>query len=99
MLFAVDWKKETKNTQTAGHTQAWAGKQTVFVSHSWSTPFENLVLTIEEFEATHIDDTTNYYYIDVFCLNQHDLAEVQEAKASGIADDQDVGAVLLKTLQ
>jgi hypothetical protein len=53
--------------------QAYTGQQSVFVSHSWSESFLSLVKTIEHFERStknkSSDRRTQYfYYIDVFVL-------------------------------
>jgi len=53
----------------------WAGKPTVFVSHAWSTPFVNLSYTIKQFQVAH--GSEHFYYIDLFGLNQHELAAAQ----------------------
>jgi len=52
----------------------WAAAQTVFISHSWGKSFMHLVRTAMHFEEAH--GNGHHYYIDLFGLNQHDLAEV-----------------------
>jgi hypothetical protein len=86
--------------------QPWAGKQNVFLSHSWGCPFVNLLRTIEAFEAGRSPEQAScYYYIDLFSLNQHNLTEREDAKllydADAAADQaakEAVARVLLETL-
>ena len=81
----------------------WRGTQNVFVSHSWGTPFVNLLDTIEAFQADRVGE--QYYYIDLFCLNQHNLAELEGRvllydanAAANKAEQEEVAAILLETL-
>jgi len=44
----------------------------VFVSHSWSNDFSDLVAAIESYENTRGADRQLFYFIDYFCINQHE---------------------------
>ncbi len=76
----------------------WTGKHTVFVSHSWGTSFWSLLCTIEAFEAT-CPNEEHYYYIDLFGLNQHNLADIQQGDPDmGPPDAEAIAARLLGIL-
>ncbi|KAL1522340.1 hypothetical protein AB1Y20_017332 [Prymnesium parvum] len=53
-----------------------ARQATAFVSHAWGESFHNLV------SALGVGDTSasHYFYVDVFCINQHAMAEVRSDK-------------------
>ena len=42
-----------------------------FLSHTWSYPFCDLVAIIEAFEERLGADQTQYYWFDIFVMNQH----------------------------
>ena len=63
-----------------GSNRPWTGIQNVFVSHTWGCSFRRLVATLEHFEASQSQPGTEteadfFYYIDIFCLNQHEFDE------------------------
>ena len=66
----------------------WASKQTVFLPHSWGKTFVSLVETAKEHDR--VDGVKHYYYIDLFGLNQHDLAEIGAATTATTADELSV---------
>lgn len=84
---------------------AWAATQTVFVSHSWGCKFRRIVETIRNFERMHgggRGGRPHYYYLDVLCINQHDLAELtSKGEVAGrrrTASTDAIAAALLETL-
>eukprot|EP00937_MAST-01D_sp_MAST-1D-sp2_P006211 g6211.t1 len=49
----------------------WTGEANFFLSHAWSCRFRDLVEIIECFEDRATADTTQYYWFDIFVMNQH----------------------------
>jgi hypothetical protein len=50
------------------------GPSTIFVSHAWKYPWEVLVQTISGWEKEHMSRKDSFYWIDIICKNQHDVA-------------------------
>jgi len=65
-----------------GTESPWAAKQTIFVSHSWGCTFWSLLKTLANYEE---EFGPQYYYVDLFGLNQHDLAKIMVADADAQA--------------
>ena len=52
------------------------GRSNYFISHSWSYRFRELVSILENFEARMQPTATQYYWFDIFVMNQHSSQEV-----------------------
>jgi hypothetical protein len=76
-------KKHTEPVSRAYHSmlgrgwdkygRPWCGDQSVFVSHSWGSPFDTLVQVVTEFERKNPNRRGTYYFIDIFVMNQHSI--------------------------
>ena len=53
---------------------SFVGPACAFVSHSWSYKFKTLLSVLEEYQLTHLDEGTHYYFLDMFAINQHNVA-------------------------
>lgn len=81
----------------AGAPSTWIGKPTTMVSHSWSTQFATLVDIVRTHDMRNSGaDTPAYYFIDVFGLKQHNLAELSSIDN---ASESEIYNTLLKNLQ
>jgi hypothetical protein len=73
------------------------GTSTCFVSHAWQYNFLDLVSIIRTFAYQVGDALAARYFLDIFCMNQHDLAELDSA-AMGKMMNVDLHAILLENL-
>jgi len=65
---------EALSASGAAEREALVGRSTVMVSHSWSNSFQSLVATLLSQATRHGEAADTYYFIDIFCMNQHALA-------------------------
>eukprot|EP00746_Dinoflagellata_sp_MGD_P015542 gnl/MRDRNA2_/MRDRNA2_134583_c0_seq1.p1 gnl/MRDRNA2_/MRDRNA2_134583_c0~~gnl/MRDRNA2_/MRDRNA2_134583_c0_seq1.p1 ORF type:complete len:621 (-),score=82.12 gnl/MRDRNA2_/MRDRNA2_134583_c0_seq1:264-2126(-) len=72
---------EALHASSATSSGLLLGKQTCMVSHAWSYKFTELLSIIKFYD----DDFENspFYFIDIFSMNQHDLAESQHLEREG----------------
>lgn len=67
---------------------------TCFVSHAWSYRFATLVSIIQSYDRDWRTDLRQSYFLDLFTMNQHDLAESSTTSAEGAT----IHDVLLRNL-
>ena len=56
--------------------ERWTGESDLFLSHTWSYRFRDLLDIIETFEAQSQPERTVYYWFDIFVMNQHSEEEL-----------------------
>eukprot|EP00929_Paragymnodinium_shiwhaense_P022678 TRINITY_DN14424_c0_g1_i2.p1 TRINITY_DN14424_c0_g1~~TRINITY_DN14424_c0_g1_i2.p1 ORF type:complete len:298 (+),score=30.43 TRINITY_DN14424_c0_g1_i2:159-1052(+) len=59
------------------------GTATVFVSHSWKYRYGTLVDIIGQRAMTSLTQAPDFYYIDIFAINQHDASRKGELDSLG----------------
>eukprot|EP00746_Dinoflagellata_sp_MGD_P018035 gnl/MRDRNA2_/MRDRNA2_141742_c0_seq1.p1 gnl/MRDRNA2_/MRDRNA2_141742_c0~~gnl/MRDRNA2_/MRDRNA2_141742_c0_seq1.p1 ORF type:complete len:637 (-),score=99.41 gnl/MRDRNA2_/MRDRNA2_141742_c0_seq1:239-2149(-) len=70
------------------------GKPTCFVSHAWANQFNTLVSIAASYDSQFFRRLC--FFVDCFCMNQHDLSEVMHQKTPAW---QQTGNVLLENLR
>jgi hypothetical protein len=63
-------------TRAARTMKRLVGRSNYFISHSWSYRFRELLSILENFEAQMQPTATQYYWFDIFVMNQHSSQEV-----------------------
>jgi hypothetical protein len=54
-------------------SQPFVAKPTVFFSYAWTYQWKVVFAAIESIEETRTGSATDYYFIDQFCLDQHQM--------------------------
>ncbi|CAE7238443.1 unnamed protein product [Symbiodinium sp. CCMP2592] len=52
----------------------YVGKPTVMVSHCWASPYSQLMAILKRYDEN--TNRNNFFWIDVFSMNQHDFANL-----------------------
>ncbi|CAK9034113.1 unnamed protein product [Durusdinium trenchii] len=60
------------------------GEPTVMVSHSWSSPYIHLTAILKRYDEN--TNTNNFFWLDIFSMNQHDFADLSGVQASDPMD-------------
>merc|ERR1712137_212717 len=99
----VSWFEAMEEGWDEASGDPWTGKQTVFVSHAWCASFKELLNTLTAFEVVH--GAGQYFFIDLFSLNQHDVAalklqtpEMKAKIADQLLDSLDAALVMADTV-
>eukprot|EP00928_Gymnodinium_smaydae_P000007 TRINITY_DN10004_c0_g1_i4.p1 TRINITY_DN10004_c0_g1~~TRINITY_DN10004_c0_g1_i4.p1 ORF type:complete len:492 (-),score=65.37 TRINITY_DN10004_c0_g1_i4:130-1605(-) len=103
-------KPETENARSSMWEKVYSthgvgsstllGKPTCMVCHAWSYNFEMLVSIISNYhgEIAMLDPDPQYFFIDVFSMNQHDLAEVMGRPIEGDDKQHEIERILQDNL-
>ncbi len=67
----------------SGHVHL--GKATVFVSHAWQATFTDLVAALLDYADRHPCKQV-FFWIDIFCINQHLVGEKQSLAEDGVVE-------------
>jgi len=59
-------------------TKSQVGRCTAFVSYAWGRPFEELVESVRAWELEFGGRQKNYYFVDLFSINQHKSANAED---------------------
>lgn len=74
----------------------YVGKPTVMVSHSWASPYSQLMAILKRYDEN--TNRNNFFWIDVFSMNQHDFANLSGAKFSDVQRSASVYDTMLVAL-
>ena len=79
--------------------ETFTGTPTVMVSHAWSYEFSLLLSIIRNYVTRMELPHRVYFFIDLFSMNQHDLAEVQHGPQHAIGRNSSIFETLLDNLR
>merc|ERR1712085_198380 len=76
------------------------GKPTCMVSHAWLYKMKHLYNIILDDDNQADRNETQFYFLDILSMNQHDLSEVVSgrSRAQGVPENNDIHKVLLENL-
>ncbi|CAE7654681.1 nfnB, partial [Symbiodinium sp. CCMP2456] len=74
----------------------YVGKPTVMVSHCWASPYSQLMAILKRYDEN--TNRNNFFWIDVFSMNQHDFANLSGKNPSDIHRSASVYDTMLVAL-
>lgn len=76
-----------KSMAVAPGKYQYLAKPTVMVSHCWSSSYRELMQILKRYDEN--TNRSNYYFLDVFSMNQHDFADLGSRDSHALRDMYD----------
>ena len=80
-FFDLLWRDDAKRAEDSKEREGaerHTGESDFFLSHTWSYRFRDLVAIVEAFERRLAPQKTQYYWFDIFVMNQHNEHDLSQ---------------------